>query len=68
MIVPIYVLMQPGADRPYVSTFMPGAECQQKPGTKLFVVVADLPGFSKVEGVVQATATELPLSTKEKHV
>lgn len=68
MIVPIYVLMQPGADRPYVTTFMPSEECQKKPGTKLFCVMADLPGFSKIDGVVQAEAIELPLSTQEKHV
>jgi hypothetical protein len=69
MIVNVYILMQPGADRPYVSTHPPSEEFQQaEPGMKLFVALVDLPGFDKVDGVVQATAVELPLSGKKKHV
>jgi hypothetical protein len=40
----LYVIMQPGADRPYIS-HTPPTEFQKKPGAKVFDFVLDIPGF-----------------------
>lgn len=53
-----FLIMEPGGDRPYFSHTMP-AEYQRKPGSKIFLFCLDVPGFEKVDGVIQASASEV---------
>jgi hypothetical protein len=59
MIVNVYILMQPGADRPYVSTTPPHKELAEKPGTKLWRAEIEVPGFDRVDGVLAVSADSI---------
>ena len=55
----LYVIMQPGADRPYIS-HTPPTEFQKKPGAKVFDFMLDIPGFEADEtlGVIRLAKVE----------
>jgi hypothetical protein len=57
MLVPIYMTLAPGADRPYVSTTPRPAGLPTPPGWKFFRVDVELPGFDMLEGQIVAVAT-----------
>lgn len=59
MIVPIYIIMEPGADRPYFShdpptEYMLGAH--KKEGVKVYVVEANIPEWAHIDGRITAMA------------
>ena len=56
MIFPIYVVLVPNAERPYVSSSPPSPEIRQIPGLQVWRVEADLGGFEIVDGKVKVLA------------
>lgn len=52
-----YLILQPGADRPYFSHNPPTAY-QKTEGAKVFELELDIPGFATVDGRIQAWAVE----------
>ena len=69
MVVSVYLVAYPGADRIYTTTHLP---THQPPGCKIFRADVELPGFAHVEGKVAVVAEELVneirLPTVEKPV
>jgi len=65
MRIDIYVILEPGADRPYLSTTPPVGYAKTKPGAKIFVIEAELPDFVEVDGKVQALTKEISLEQLE---
>jgi len=65
MKAPLYVITQPGADRPYFS-HTPPEETQKKPGAKVFEFLLDLPGFeADVQmGTIQPTTIDTHQCTR----
>lgn len=61
MILPIYVVLAPGADRPYVSTSSPSALVRATPGLQVWLVEANLPVFQIVDGKIKVNADPDPL-------
>jgi hypothetical protein len=55
VIVPIYIIFEPGADRPYFS-HDPPTNYQKKEGAKIYVVEANIPEFAHVDGRITAMA------------
>lgn len=58
----IYVIVDPSADRPYVSTTPPSVERAaglRQRGSKIFRVDVDLPEGYPVDGALEATATKV---------
>jgi hypothetical protein len=53
MIVTIYVIMEPGGDRPYLS-HTPPTEYQKKDGAKVYLVEANIPEFAQIDGRITA--------------
>jgi len=59
MIVPVFLVAQPGADRIYVST-SPPLTLERKPGTRVFRADVELPEYGFVDGVIAGlSATEV---------
>jgi hypothetical protein len=56
MIVNGYLILEPGADRPYFSHTPPTAY-QRKPGAKVYVFSLNVPDFMEVDGVIQSTTS-----------
>jgi hypothetical protein len=52
-----YLIMEPGADRPYFSHNPPTAYWP-KEGSKVFSFELDVPGFEKVDGAIRTIAVE----------
>ena len=50
-----YLIMEPGADRPYFSHTEP-TDYQKKPGAKVYSFALDVPGFEKLDGHITAVA------------
>jgi hypothetical protein len=73
MIVNVYIVMRPGGDRPYVSTFL-APSLIKEPGTQVFLAEVDVPGFKQVDGIIRVAGAELPqagaipLSADQKNV
>jgi hypothetical protein len=55
MIIPVYIIMEPGADRPYFSHDPPAAY-QKKEGAKIYVVEANIPEFAFIDGRITTMA------------
>lgn len=55
MIVQGYLILEPGADRPYFS-HNPPTEYQKKPGAKVYAFSLSVPDFEKVDGHIAAVA------------
>jgi hypothetical protein len=53
MIVSIYVIMEPGGDRPYFSHTAP-TEYQKRDGVKVYLVEANIPEFTQIDGRITA--------------
>jgi hypothetical protein len=54
MLLPIYITMAPGWDRPFISRELyPLVEGSD---AKCFLVEVELPGFEKLDGVIRAVA------------
>jgi hypothetical protein len=51
MIVSVYLVAQPGADRIYVST-SPPLTLRREPGTRVFRADIELPEYGFVDGVI----------------
>ncbi len=56
MLVPLFLTMAPGWDRPFVSTKYPDSAAVN-PEWSVFSVEVELPGFEKIDGVIRAVAT-----------
>jgi hypothetical protein len=52
-----WLIMQPGGDRPYFCT-RPPTDYEKKNGAKIFEFTLDVPGFTQVDGLIQAAAKE----------
>jgi hypothetical protein len=61
MIQDVYLIVQPGADRVYVSSSLPESFVKQVEGTKVFNVQVELPGVEKVDGVLRLVGKEVQL-------
>lgn len=57
MIVTGYLILEPGADRPYFSHSAP-TDYQKKPGAKVYSFQLDVPNFIEVDGRI-ASCTQL---------
>jgi hypothetical protein len=53
MLLPIYIILVPGADRPYFSHHPP-TEYQKKEGAKVYLAEVNIPEFAQVDGRVTA--------------
>jgi hypothetical protein len=60
-----YLILEPGADRPYICHHLPG-NYEVKKDAKVFAVELDIPGFEKVEGVIQLAPTNIIVLTERK--
>ncbi len=56
MKVQAFLIMEPGADRPYFSHTEP-TDYQKKLGARVYSFTLDVPSFEKVDGRIEATAT-----------
>jgi hypothetical protein len=54
-----YLILEPGADRPYFA-HNPPSEYQRKPGAKVYDFVLDIPDFCEIDGRITATASLIP--------
>lgn len=54
-----YLILEPGADRPYFS-HTPPTEYQKKPGAQIYAFTLVVPDFVKVDGRIEAVATPIP--------
>ena len=62
MYVDGYLILEPGADRPYFCHHYPSEYvATRKPGSMVFSFRLDVPGFEKVEGIIQLTPTDVVL-------
>ena len=62
MLVDGYLILEPGADRPYFS-HTPPTEYQKKPGAKIYSFSLFVPDFIEVDGHVEVVAKPLPPET-----
>jgi hypothetical protein len=53
--VQIYIIMEPGADRPYFSHYPPTAY-QKRNGAKIYLVEANIPEWAHVDGHIVSMA------------
>jgi hypothetical protein len=53
MLVQIYIILEPGADRPYFS-HTPPTNYQKKNGAKTYLVEANIPEWAHVDGHIMA--------------
>ena len=61
MFQPVYLVVEPGSDRVYVSGKFPAQYVKTKPGAKLFQVLVELKGVEPVDGTLRVTAEEVVL-------
>jgi hypothetical protein len=63
-----YVIVEPGGDRPYFCLAYPASYLATgaKPGAKVFSFRLDVPGFEKIQGVIQLTPTDIVELTERK--
>lgn len=62
MIVRCYITMAPGGDRPYISTSRPAEDRMKslhKQGCKVYAADILIPGWTAIDGRVEAIATEI---------
>jgi hypothetical protein len=60
MVVDAYLILEPGADRAYFCHNFPLEWFASRPvGSRVFSFRLDVPGFEKVEGVIQLTPTDV---------
>jgi hypothetical protein len=52
MLINAYLILEPGADRPYFCHQFPTSYTPE-PGAKVFSFTLDVPGFEKKNGVIQ---------------
>jgi hypothetical protein len=67
MIQSVYLIVEPGADRVFVSSRPPN-DYVRKPGSKVFLANVDLPGVEIVDGVVAVLAEEIKSGSRAEHL
>jgi hypothetical protein len=61
MIQNVYLIVEPGADRVYVSGSYPDSFVRTKPGTRVFLAHVELPGAEVVDGKIALTGQEITM-------
>ena len=59
MIQPVYLVVEPGSDRVYVSTTYPESYVKRNEQTRIFEALVKLPGVHKVDGKLELEAKEI---------
>lgn len=68
MLIEAYVILEPGADRPYFCNHIPETYVASRPGARVFSFRLEVPGFESIRGIIQLTPTDIIELTERKMV